>query len=94
MHIVWPLTYKAILIPCVWLENWNRAHKLQICSIGSELKKMKFKRDDYQLIKFIPTPENTPMGNKLKWLPKEGGGCIFESCDISLENMPTSHQLV
>ena len=32
-----------------------------------------------------------PMGNELKWLLKEGGGCIFESCDISLENMPTSH---
>ena len=22
---------------------------------------------------------------------KEGVGCIFESCDISLKNMPTSH---
>jgi len=44
-------TYKAILIPCIWLGNWNRAHKLQICSIGSELKKMEFKRDDYQLSK-------------------------------------------
>ena len=31
------------------------------------------------------------MGNELKWLLKEGGGRIFESCDISLENMPTSH---
>ena len=35
--------------------------------------------------------ESTPMGDELKWLLKEGGGCIFESCDISLENMPTSH---
>ena len=25
-----------------------------------------------------------PMGNELKWLLKEGGGCIFDSCDISL----------
>ena len=31
------------------------------------------------------------MGDELKWLLKEGGGRIFESCDISLENMPTSH---
>ena len=31
------------------------------------------------------------MGDELQWLLKEGGGCIFESCDISLENMPTSH---
>ena len=31
------------------------------------------------------------MGDELKWLLKEGGGHIFESCDISLENMPTSH---
>ena len=31
------------------------------------------------------------MGNELKWLLKEGDGCIFKSCDISLENMPTSH---
>ena len=33
--------------------------------------------------------ENTPMGDELKWLLKEGGGHIFESGDISLENMPT-----
>ena len=31
------------------------------------------------------------MGDELKELLKEGGGDIFESCDISLENMPTSH---
>ena len=31
------------------------------------------------------------MGDELKWLLKEGGGHIFESCDISLENIPTSH---
>ena len=31
------------------------------------------------------------MGNKGMWLSKDRGGCIFESCDISLENMPTSH---
>ena len=29
------------------------------------------------------------MGNELGWLLKEGGGCIFESCDIS--NTPPSH---
>ena len=28
---------------------------------------------------------------ELKWLLKEEGGCIFQSCDISHENMPTSH---
>ena len=33
-----------------------------------------------------------PMGDELKWLLKEGvHGRIFESCDISLENTPTSH---
>ena len=32
-----------------------------------------------------------PMSDELKWLLKEGGGRIFESCDISLENTPTSH---
>ena len=31
------------------------------------------------------------MGNELKWLPKKWDGCIFESCDIFLENTPTSH---
>ena len=35
--------------------------------------------------------QNTPMGDELKWLLKEGGGRIFESCDISLENTLTSH---
>ena len=35
--------------------------------------------------------KNTPMGDELKWLLKEGGGHTFESCDISLENTPTSH---
>ena len=35
--------------------------------------------------------ENTPMGDELKWLLKVGGGQIFKSCDISLENTPTSH---
>ena len=33
----------------------------------------------------------TPMGNELKWLLKEVGGRIFESCDISLGNTPASH---
>ena len=34
------------------------------------------------------------MGSELKWLPEEGGGCIyFESFAISFEIMPTSHQL-
>ena len=32
------------------------------------------------------------MGNELKWLLKEGVG-VFESCDISLENTPTSHAI-
>ena len=31
------------------------------------------------------------MGDELKWLIKEGGEHIFESFDISLKNMPTSH---
>jgi len=31
------------------------------------------------------------MGDELKWLLKEGGGRISESCDISLKNTPTSH---
>ena len=31
-----------------------------------------------------------PMGDdELKWLLKEGGGYIFESCDICFENTPT-----
>ena len=29
-------------------------------------------------------PENTPMGEEVKWLLKEGGGLIFECFDISL----------
>ena len=33
------------------------------------------------------------MGDKLKRLLKNGGGCIFESYAISLENMPTSHAI-
>jgi len=33
--------------------------------------------------------ENMPIGNKLKWLLKQGGGRILESCDISLKNTPT-----
>ena len=32
-----------------------------------------------------------PMDDELKWLLKEGGGPIFESCYIPLENTPTSH---
>ena len=35
--------------------------------------------------------ENTPMGDEHKWLLKEGDGCIFINCDISLEYMPTSY---
>ena len=31
------------------------------------------------------------MGDELKWLLKEEGGCIFESCDIALKNTLTSH---
>ena len=31
-----------------------------------------------------------PMDNELKELHKEGNWLIFESCDISLENTPTS----
>ena len=30
-----------------------------------------------------------PLGDEPKWLLKMGGGCIFESCDISRENMST-----
>ena len=39
----------------------------------------------------LSSPENTPMGNKLKWFLKlkEGGECIFVCCDT--KNMPTSH---
>ena len=32
-----------------------------------------------------------PMGDELKWLQKEGGGCIVERCDISFKNTPTSY---
>ena len=35
--------------------------------------------------------ESMPTGDELKWLLKEGGGHIFQNCDISLENLPTSH---
>ena len=31
------------------------------------------------------------MGDELTELIKEGGGHIFESCDISLKSTPTSH---
>ena len=31
------------------------------------------------------------MGDELQCLLKEGGGRIFKSCDISLENTPTLH---
>ena len=34
---------------------------------------------------------NTPMGEEVKWLLKEGGGLIFECFDISLKNTPTLH---
>ena len=34
------------------------------------------------------------MGDELKWLLKEGGGHVFESCDISLEIRPPHTQLV
>lgn len=34
--------------------------------------------------------KNTPMGSELKELPKEGKGCIFESCDVFLKKMSTS----
>ena len=37
---------------------------------------------------------NTPVGDELKWLLNEGGGCTFESCDISLGNTPTSHAVI
>ena len=32
-----------------------------------------------------------PMDDELKWLLNKGGEYIFESCDINLENTPTSH---
>ena len=31
------------------------------------------------------------MGDELKWFLKDGGGRIFESCDISLKKTPTPH---
>ena len=34
------------------------------------------------------------MGNELKWILKKGDGRIFESCDISLKNTPTSPHAV
>ena len=42
-------------------------------------------------LKYHNLSKNMPMGDELQWLLKEGGGRIFESCDISFENMPTSH---
>ena len=36
-------------------------------------------------------PDNTLMGEEVKWLLKEGGGLIFECFDISLESTPTLH---
>ena len=43
-------------------------------------------------LKITVISQNTPMGDELKELLKEGvgGGHIFKSCDISLENTPTS----
>ena len=38
--------------------------------------------------------ENTPMGDELKWLLKEGGGRIYESCDILSKIRPPHTQLV
>ena len=32
-----------------------------------------------------------PKSDELKWVLKEVGGRIFESCDISCKNMPTSN---
>ena len=31
------------------------------------------------------------MDDEVKVAPQSRGGCIFESCDSFLENMPTSH---
>ena len=31
------------------------------------------------------------MGDELKWLLKGGDGPIFENCDVSFKNTPTSH---
>ena len=42
---------------------------------------------------FLWSLKNMPMGDKLKKLFKEGSGRIFEICDISLKNMPTSHKV-
>ena len=36
-------------------------------------------------------PDNTPKGEEVKWLLKEGGGLIFKCLDISLESTPTLH---
>ena len=43
----------------------------------------------YMIITVIS--DNTPMGEEVKWLLKEGGGLIFECFDISLESTPTLH---
>ena len=34
------------------------------------------------------------MSDKLKEFLKEGSACIFESCNISLENTPTLHAII
>ena len=61
----------------------------------SELNKMEFKRDDYQLSKsYTYSLKIHPWAMNLSGSPKRGGGCIyFESFAISFEIMPTSHQL-
>ena len=41
--------------------------------------------------KLLYSPDNTPMGEEVKWLLKEGGGLIFECFDISLGSTPTLH---
>ena len=43
-----------------------------------------------QLHIVISGKKNKWMMNLIKWFLKEGGGCIFESCDIFFENAPTS----
>ena len=43
------------------------------------------------ILRIMQSLKNMPMGDELKWLQIEGGGCIFKSCNISLENTPTSH---
>ena len=48
--------------------------------------------DQKYMQQYILKPlENTPMGNELKWLLKEGSGHIFKSCNISPSKIRPPH---